>query len=604
VPHLINPRTLSFQLYDVLGVESLCQRPRFGDYSREAFDAVLESARGIATDLYLPHHRDNDEQEPRVENGKVVLNDGVGRAFRATADAGLLGATQDAELGGMQLPHVISAAAYALLDAANAGTASYPLLTVGAANLIAAFGSAEQKATWLPPMFTGRFTGTMDLTEPDAGSSLSDLRTSAIRHPTSDVYHLTGTKIWISAGEHEISENIVHLVLARIEGAPPGTKGISLFIVPKFLLNADGSIGQRNGVVLGGLIHKMGWRGTTSTLLNFGEKDPCVGYLVGEANRGLAYMFHMMNEARISVGRTATGMGHAAYHHAVEYARQRRQGRLPNAKDPLSPPVPIIEHADIRRMLLEALAQVDGSLLLILQCALLVDEQNTAETADARQYAGLLLEMLTPIAKTAPSIGCQTAISNAMQVLGGYGYAREYPIEQLYRANRLNQIHEGTNGIQALDLLGRKVVMNNGAAFKALVGEITKTLTAAAGTPLAPYAEQLGKALAEWGKCTLTLGKAMAADPNRALSNANLYLDVSSRIVYAWLWLRMGLVAENGRERQKTAGNGSGELRAFYEGKLAAMRYWFGWELPRIGPDIALLSRLDSTTLDADPGWF
>jgi alkylation response protein AidB-like acyl-CoA dehydrogenase len=600
MPDLVNPRTLSFQLYDVLDVESLCQRPRFGDYSREAFDAVLQSARGIATDLYLPHQRANDEQEPRVENGRVVLNDGVKPAFDATAEAGLLAATQDADLGGMQLPHVISAAAYALLDAANAGTASYPLLTVGAANLIATFGSAEQKATWLPPMFTGRFTGTMDLTEPDAGSSLTDLRTTA--RPAADgTYHISGTKIWISAGEHEIAENIVHLVLARIDGAPPGTKGISLFIVPKFLLNADGSIGKRNGIVLGGLIHKMGWRGTTSTLLNFGEKEPSVGYLVGEANRGLAYMFHMMNEARISVGRTATGMGHAAYHHAVEYARQRKQGRLPNAKDPLSPPVAIIEHADIRRMLLEALANVDASLLLILQCAMLVDEEATAPTEGARKLATALLEMLTPIAKTAPSIGCQTAISNAMQVLGGYGYAREYPIEQLYRANRLNQIHEGTNGIQALDLLGRKVTMNNGAAFKALLGEINKTIAAAAVTPLASYAEQLGTALADWGQCTLTLGKAMAKEPNLALANANVYLDVASRIVYAWLWLRMGLTAA---ERLRTAADGGEEQRAFYEGKMAAMRYWFGWELPRIAPDIALLSRLDDTTVNADPAWF
>ena len=595
---LISPRTLAFQLYDVLGVDDLCQRPRFSDYSREAFDAVLESARGIATDLYLPHQRANDEQEPRVENGKVVLNDGVKPAFDATAEAGLLAATQDAELGGMQLPHVISAAAYAMLDAANAATASYPLLTVGAANLIAAFGSAEHKATWLPPMFSGRFTGTMDLTEPDAGSSLSDLRTLA-RPQADGTYHIEGTKIWISAGEHEIAENIVHLVLARIVGAPPGTKGISLFIVPKYLLNADGSVGTRNGLVLGGLIHKMGWRGTTSTLLNFGEKEPCVGYLVGEPHRGLAYMFHMMNEARISVGRTATGMGHAAYHHAVEYARQRKQGWLPNAKDPLSPPVTIIEHADIRRMLLEALANVDASLLLILQCAMLVDEEATAPTEAARQFATAALEMLTPIAKTAPSIGCQTAISNAMQVLGGYGYAREYPVEQLYRANRLNQIHEGTNGIQALDLLGRKVMMNNGAAFKALVGEMSKTIAAAASTPLGAYAEQLGKALAEWGKCTMTLGAAMIKDPNLALANANVYLDVAGRIVYAWLWLRMGMTADG---RRQAADND--ELRAFYEGKLAAMRYWFGWELPRIAPDIALLSRLDDTTLTADPGWF
>ena len=595
---LIDPRTLAFQLYDVMRTDALCERPRFADYSREAFDAVLDSARGIAEELYLPHRKANDEDEPKVVDGKVVLNPGVKPAYDATAEAGLFAATQDAEYGGMQLPHVIAAACYALLDAGNAGTASYPLLTVGAANLIAACGSEEQKRTWLPPMLTGRFGGTMALTEPDAGSSLSDIRTTAA--PQADgTYHLTGTKIWISAGEHELTENIVHMVLSRIDGAPPGTKGISLFIVPKRRLNADGTSGPMNGVALGGLIHKMGWRGTTSTLLNFGEKEPCVGYLVGEPNKGLAYMFHMMNEARISVGRTATGMGHAAYHHAVEYARQRRQGRPPAAKDPLMPPVPIIEHADIRRMLLEGLANVDASLALILECARLVDEQTTAETTEARQNATDLLEVLTPLAKTFPSIGCQNAISNAMQVMGGYGYAREYPVEQLFRDNRLNQIHEGTNGIQSLDLLGRKVVQQGGAAFKALLARMSATAKDAAATELAPYAKQLGDAMKAWGECTMVLGAAMTKDPTLALANANVYLDVASKIVAAWLWLRMGLKADGRRSMVD-----NDDLRAFYDGKLAAMRYWFAFELPRIYPDLALLNRLDNTTLSTDPNWF
>jgi hypothetical protein len=292
-------------------------------------------------------------------------------------------------------------------------------------------------------------------------------------------------------------------------------------------------------------------------------------------------------------------MGHAAYHAAVEYARQRRQGRPPAAKDPLMPPVPIIEHADIRRMLLEGLAKVDAALALILECSRLVDDENTAPTEDERLTASALLEVLTPIAKTFPSIGCQNAISNAMQVMGGYGYAREYPVEQLYRDNRLNQIHEGTNGIQSLDLLGRKVMLNNGAAFKALLGRISATVKAAAETPLAPYAQQLGEALKAWGACTQTLGAAMMKNPNLALANANIYLDVSSKIIVAWLWLRMGLTADG---RRQTAAND--DMRAFYDGKLAAMRYWFAFELPRIAPDIALLNRLDDTTLTADPSWF
>ncbi len=610
MPNLIPPRTLAFQLYDVLNVELLCSRPRFADYSREAFDAVIESARGIATDFYEPHRTSNDTDEPHVVDGKVVLNPGVKPAYLATAEAGLLGATHDAELGGMQLPHVLSAACFGLLDSANVATASYPLLTVGAANLIAEFGSPEQKAAWLPPLFDGRFGGTMALTEPDAGSSLADLRCTAIRQPTSDGYHLTGTKIWISAGEHEMTENIVHLVLARIDGAPPGTKGISLFIVPKYLLNADGSVGQRNGVVLGGLIHKMGWRGTSSTLLNFGEKDPCVGYLIGEPHKGLGYMFHMMNEARISVGRSATGMGQAAYGHAVEYARTRRQGRLPGEKDPTKPPVPIIEHADVRRMLLEARANVDGALALILQCAMLVDDQHTAPTPEERKEASALLEVLTPIAKTFPALGCQVAISNAMQVLGGYGYAREYPIEQLYRDNRLNQIHEGTNGIQALDLLGRKVVQDGGACFKALAGRITSSIRACASSSpdagVQAWAGQLGAALGQWAECTKVLGASMMKDPTLALANATVYYEVSARVVVAWLWLRIATVADG---KLRTADGGrqtavNDDERDFLLGQLQAAKYWFGWELPRIAPDIALLSRLDDTTLTADPSWF
>ncbi len=600
MPSLIPPRTLAFQLYDVLNVESLCNRPRFADYSREAFDAVIESARGIATDFYEPHRSSNDTDEPHVVNGKVVLNPGVKPAYLATAEAGLLGATHDAELGGMQLPHVLSAACFCLLDSANVATASYPLLTVGAANLIAQFGSPEQKAAWLPPLFDGRFGGTMALTEPDAGSSLADIRCTATPQPDG-AYHLTGTKIWISAGEHEMTENIVHLVLARIDGAPPGTKGISLFIVPKYLLNPDGSVGQRNGVVLGGLIHKMGWRGTSSTLLNFGEKDPCVGYLIGEPHKGLGYMFHMMNEARISVGRSATGMGQAAYGHAVEYARTRKQGRLPGEKDPTKPPVPIIEHADVRRMLLEARANVDGALALILQCAMLVDDQHTAPTPEERKEASALLEVLTPIAKTFPALGCQIAISNAMQVLGGYGYAREYPIEQLYRDNRLNQIHEGTNGIQALDLLGRKVVQDGGACFKALAGRIKAAIaaTSAADAGVQALAGQLGAALGQWAECTKVLGGAMMKDPTLALANATVYYEVSARVVVGWLWLRMATVAS-----AKLASAANDEERAFLQGQLACARYWFGWELPRIAPDIALLTRLDDTTLSADPAWF
>ena len=586
--NLINPRDLDFLLYEVLDLEALCARPRFAEHSRETFDAVLDTARGIAEEHLLTHRKKNDSEEPRVVDGKVVMIPEVKAAVQAIADAGFIAATKDAAHGGMQLPHTVGGAALAWFDSANQATTSYPMLTAGAADLIAKFGSDAQRAKFLPPMFEGKFLGTMALTEPDAGSSLSDVRTKAT--PAGDgTYRITGTKIWISGGDHELTENIIHLLLARIDGAPEGVKGISLFVVPKRIVHDDGSSGALNNVQLGGIIHKMGWRGTTSALLNFGEHGPCEGYLVGEANKGLAYMFRMMNDARISVGRSATSMAYSAYQYSLEYARQRKQGRLPGEKDPLRPPVAIIEHADIRRMLLHQKATVEGALCLVLGCARLMDDEETAATPEERERARLLLEALTPIAKTWPSIAGQDAISNAMQILGGYGYAREYDVEQLYRDNRLNQIHEGTNGIQSLDLLGRKVVMEKGAAYKALAGAILASVADAA-TALPEHAAALKAAVDELNITTLTLGKAMMAEPARALANANVYLDCTSRIVISWLWLRQAMVAT-----RALAGSPSESDRLFYGGKLRAAQYYFAWELPQTGPMHTLLRSLEST---------
>jgi alkylation response protein AidB-like acyl-CoA dehydrogenase len=589
--HLLNPRDLAFLLYEVLDVEALCTRARFADHSRETFDAVLDTARSIAEDHLLPHWKKSDSEEPRVENGKVVMIPEVKAAVQAIADAGFIAAIHDAAHGGMQLPHVIAGASLAWFDSANAATTSYAMLTAGAADLIVQFGDDALREKFVPPMFEGRYLGTMALTEPDAGSSLADVRTKAV--PAGDgTYHITGTKIWISGGDHELTGNIIHLLLARIEGAPQGVKGISLFVVPKRHVYDDGSSGESNNVALGGIIHKMGWRGTTSALLNFGEHGPCTGYLVGEANKGLAYMFHMMNDARISVGRSATSMAYTAYRYSLEYARTRKQGRIPGEKDPLRPPVAIIEHADIRRMLLQQKAIVEGALCLVLECARLVDDQQTASDEAARTHAGLLLEALTPIAKTWPSIAGQEAISNAMQILGGYGYAREYDVEQLYRANRLNQIHEGTNGIQSLDLLGRKVTMNKGAAFRALVERMLAT-AAEAESALPEQTAALRAAVGALSTTTMTLVKALAGDPARALANANLYLDCASHTVVAWLWLRQALVAS-----RALAASPSESDRLFYDGKLRAARYWFAWELPQTGPMHTLLRSLESTPFE------
>jgi len=591
---ILSRRDLDFLLHEWLDVESMTKRPRFAEHSRETFDAVLELAEQIATDHFAPHNRKADENEPRFVDGKVEMIPEVAKALKVFVDAGLMAGSFDEEYGGMQLPHTVGQAAFAWFKAANVGTSSYPFLTMGNARLLLAHGSQEQIDTYVRPELEGRWFGTMALSEPQAGSSLADITTRA--EPQDDgTYRLTGNKMWISAGDHELSENIVHLVLAKIPGGPPGVKGISLFIVPKFLVNEDGSLGERNDVVLAGLNHKMGYRGTTNTLLNFGEgvhrpggKAGAVGYLVGEQHRGLTYMFHMMNEARIGVGMGATVLGYTGYLHALDYARTRTQGRPAGAKDPSSPMVPIIEHPDVRRMLLAAKSYAEGGLALGLYCARLVDEEQTAESEEERGRAHLLLDMLTPIAKAWPSQWGPVADDLAIQVHGGYGYTRDYPVEQFYRDNRLNPIHEGTQGIQAMDLLGRKVVMQGGAGLALLTETISATTARAEGTDWAGFAADLDAALARLTAVTATLWG--TGDPDLALANAHVYLEAAGHLVVGWLWLEQALA--------------TGENRTdFHDGKRQAARYFWKWELPRVHHRFDLLESLDRTVLDANPAW-
>jgi butyryl-CoA dehydrogenase len=437
----------------------------------------------------------------------------------------------------------------------------------------------------------------MALTEPQAGSSLSDILTTATPNPDGS-YSLTGTKIFISAGDHDLAENIVHLVLAKIPGSPPGVKGISLFAVPKYRVNADGSLGPHNDVSLAGLFHKMGYRGTVSTQLSFGERGECRGELIGQPNQGLAYMFHMMNGARIGVGLGAVMIGYTSYLHALDYARERPQGRPLSAKDPRTPQVPIVQHADVRRMLLASKSYVEGGLALALYAALLDDELETATSPDVRRDAELLLGLLTPVVKAWPSQYCLLASDLAIQVYGGYGYTREYPVEQFYRDNRLNPIHEGTNGIQALDLLGRKALGGGGKALELLVRSMLPDIEAARGVEgLRSFGEELGQAVERLIATTRRLGEAALGDVERALSNASVYLEAMGHVVVAWMWLRQALAAT------RALGSARGSDADFYRGKLAACRYFFRWELPRIGPQLALLDSLDSTCLDAQPAW-
>ena len=596
---LLSSRNLAFELYEVLDAEGLTRRERFAEHNRETFDAAIGTARNIAEKYFAPHNRKGDENEPRYENGQAILIPEVKPAVDAFLEAGFLNAARSFDAGGMQLPTLLSQACFAHFQSANAASTSYPFLTMGAANLIESFGTDEQKQRFLQPMIDGRFFGTMALTEPHAGSSLSDIRTRA--EPAADgTYRLKGNKIFISGGDHPLSENIVHMVLAKLPDAPPGVKGISLFIVPKFLVNDDGTLGQRNDVLLAGLFHKMGWRGTTSTALNFGDNGECVGYLVGEAHRGLSYMFQMMNEARIGVGMGAVMLGYAGYLYSLEYARERPQGRVPDSKDPTTAPVAIIQHADVRRMLLTQKSYVEGAFDLGLYAARLFDDTTTLETEAERKHAHELLDLLTPIVKSWPSEFCLKANELAIQILGGHGYTREYPVEQYYRDNRLNPIHEGTHGIQSLDLLGRKLAQNGGAGLKQLVRLIADTAErAVAYQSLTALREPLEKLVARLQVVTIGLLTDLAQGKvNSSLANSALYLKVFGHTVIGWRWLEQAIRAEEGLAK------GNAADADFYKGKLQAARYFLTWEVPGCHHELALLEARDDTCLAMQDAWF
>ena len=593
--------TLDFLLNDWLAVEGLNQRARFADHSRETFDAVLDTCERIAREKYAPFNRLVDTQEPHFDGEKVILPQATHEAHKAYAESGMLSAAQDYDIGGMQLPYSVEAAANSFFAMASVSIGS-GLLTVGNANLLMKHGTELQRTVFALNEFSGRWSGTMCLSEPQAGSSLSDVATRAVpdgagseSDPLGPRFRLKGNKMWISSGEHELTENIIHLVLAKIPDENgklvPGTRGISLFIVPKKMVNPEGHLtGVRNDVALAGLNHKCGWRGTTNTLLNFGEgKYPvdgepgAVGYLVGQPGKGLACMFHMMNEARIGVGLAATMLGMAGYHASLDYAKNRPQGRPvgPAGKDPAQPQTRIIEHADVKRMLLAQKSYAEGALALELYCAKLVDEQHTAEAA-AADDARLLLEVLTPIAKSWPSEWCLEANSLAIQVHGGYGYTRDFPVEQYWRDNRLNMIHEGTHGIQGMDLLGRKVLMEEGKGLKLLAGRINDTIQRAIQVPeLAVHANALGQSLAQVGAATKAAWA--TGNPNDALANAVPYLQAFGHMVLAWIWLDVALTAHASADTSARTG------------RLAAMRYFFHYELPKIGAWLSVVSSRDQT---------
>ena len=587
---IVNRRDLDFVLYETLGLDKILESDRYADYDRESLDAIMDLCQTIAEDQFLPCAAKLDANEPKFVDGKVETISELKEAIAAYQEAGLCASAYDSDVGGMQLPWMMDQALNGMFVCANNPAHIYLFLTQGVANMLNACGSDELKRKYLPDLVDGNWFGTMCLSEPQAGSSLADIRTKADLNADGS-YSISGTKMWISGGEQDITENIIHMVLAKIPGSPPGVKGISLFLVPKNRVNDDGSIGDFNNIALAGLNHKMGCRGATNCLLNFGESGDSIGYLVGEPNQGLANMFHMMNEARISVGMSAVMTGLGGYLYSLDYARNRPQGRPLVNRNPEDPQIMISEHADIKRMLMTQKAFIEGAQTLIYYCAELIDTKKLSDDKDQHQRIDLLLDLLTPICKSWPSEYCLEANKLAIQVLGGYGYTREYPVERLYRDNRLNHIHEGTWGIQGLDILGRKVRMHGGAAVSILRQEIQGTIDSAGShSELVSFCEQLETSLLQVVETIDVVGK--ADDPSLALANATIFLDAMGHLVIAWMWLKQAVAAVEGKHK------GNSKDDAFYEGKIAAMKFFFNYELPKIKPNLELVAQLDSTCYD------
>lgn len=588
----VSDKNLKFLLHEVFDVCQLTQYPYYADHSREVFDMVLDTALKMGEDLFNPYFEEMDRLPVELVDGRVKVHPHVRTIMQECGAGGWIGAEFPYEAGGQQLPLTINLLAEFIFCAANFSASVFSSLTNGAAGLIQSFGTDEMKEQYLPKMLAGEWQGTMALTEPQAGSSLSDIATTA--EPTDEGYYkLKGQKIFISAADHDGADNFVHLLLGKIKGAPAGVKGISLFVVPRERYTADGGF-EFNDVHSAGIYHKMGYRGSPIVQLSLGEEDDCRGWLVGEPNRGLAYMFQMMNGARIGVGLEASGVASAAYYASLQYTKERLQGRKLSQKDPSTPQVPIIEHSDIRRMLLLQRAVVEGSISLLTQCAIYHDLEHVTEGEEKEKY-NLLLELLTPVAKTYPSEMGILSTSAGLQCLGGYGYCEEFPLEQHYRDVRIHPIHEGSTGVQGMDLLGRKMTMKKGKAAQLYTEEVMKTIAEAEGLePLKKYAQTLKEAMGTLQEVTLHLtGIAANKGPDYFLADATVYLEFFGYIAIAWQWLKQAIVA------QKALDSGaSPENVDFYQGKLVTMRYHFGYELPKIKGLATVLTEADGLTVD------
>ena len=589
----VSMENLRFILHEMLEVEKICAFPRFKDYDKDSFDILLDSVKDFSDKVAYPAFKEMDEDPARYDDGKIYVHPAVGTMMKHAGENGSIGATFDYEVGGMQLPHTVHCALAHISQCANNSLPGYPGLTGGAASLIINYAKQELIDTYVPKMLAGEWGGTMCLTEPQAGSSLSDITTSAT--PNEDgSYQIAGQKIFISGGDHEYASNFVHLVLARIDGAPAGTKGISLFVVPKHRPTEKGL--EPNDVITAGDFQKMGQRGYCTTHLVFGENKNCQGWLVGEENRGLKNMFLMMNGARIDVGCIAASIATAAYHASLQYAKERPQGRrIGNAgqKNVQEEQTTIINHADVRRMLLLQKAVTEGSVALLLQASLYHDKSQAGPEEEREKYHDLL-ELLTPIAKTYPSEMGQVSINNGLQIFGGYGFCTDFPLEQYYRDVRITALYEGTTGIQSMDLLGRKITMKNGAAMRLWVEEIKEAIAAAQNyDDLKPYAEELKNASKQLQEVLMHLLQyAMTGKHERYISDATMFMEYMGTVVIAWQWLKMATVAKTALVTGNTTFN-----TTFYENKIHTMKFFFKYELPKIAGLKITLMHPDSLTI-------
>ncbi len=618
-------RNIQFLLYEVFEAERLTKYEYFQDHARETFDLVLDSAEQIAEKHLKPLLTEMDRKEPQLVDGKIRIHEGMFPILKKFGEDGWINAGFGYEEGGQQIPSTVLSSAAFIFQAANYSSSVFPFLTSGAANLIRSFGSESLKNTFTPLMYAGTWQGTMALTEPDAGSSLSDITTSAEPTDNEGIYKIKGQKIYISAGDHDGCENVIHLMLAKIKGGPAGAKGISLFVVPQKRIEEIEEERQEtenyenrteaerrphqatniehrledNDVITAGVYHKMGYKGAPIAHLMVGSNDNTFGYLVGEPHKGLSYMFQMMNEARIGVGMNAAAIGTAAFYASLEYAKERPQGRVISDKDHSKPQVQIIRHADVKRMLLFQKSVVEGSLSLLVQCSMLSDLAHVTEGQEKENY-DLLLDLLTPIAKSYPSEMCCLTTSAAVQILGGAGYTTDFPVEQFYREARIHPIHEGTTAIHGLDLLGRKIILKNGKSLMLLVTEITKTIEQAnQHEALKPHATTLMKYLGKTDSVTKHLLSLAGQDLEIFLSDATLYLELFGIVTIAWQWLVQGIKAEEALQAGVV-----GDDANFYQGKIHTLRYFYEYELVKVDSLMKRLLSGDNVTVEMQSAWF